>query len=61
MLVLEVDAEGKARNVRVEQGLGLGLDQKAIEAVMRWKFRPGSRNGKPVASSALVEVNFRLL
>ena len=61
LLALEVDAEGKARNVRLEQGLGLGLDQKAIEAVMRWKFRPGSRNGRPVASSALVEVNFRLL
>jgi TonB family protein len=61
VLALEVDAEGKPRNIRVQQGLGLGLDEKAIEAVRRWKFRAGYQNGKPVTTGALVEVNFRLL
>jgi TonB family protein len=61
LLYLEVDGEGKPRNIVVKQGLGLGLDDKAIEAVMRWKFRPGRRNGQPVVTAALVEVNFRLL
>ena len=61
VLYLEVDEQGKARNVKVRQSLGLGLDEKAIEAVLRWKFRPGRMGGKPVTTSALVEVNFRLL
>src|SRR5947199_350934 len=41
LLYLEVDEQGKPRNVHVRQGLGLGLDEKAVEAVTRWKFRPG--------------------
>jgi TonB family protein len=61
LLYIEVDQDGKPGNVHVRQGLGLGLDEKAIDAVMRWKFRPGKNNGRAVTTSALVEVNFRLL
>jgi TonB family protein len=61
LLYLEVDNEGKPCNIHVRQGLGLGLDEKAVEAVMRWKFRPGRQNGRAVATSAVVEVSFRLL
>jgi TonB family protein len=61
LLYLEVDSEGRPRNISVRQSLGLGLDEKAIEAVTRWKFRPGRQNGKPITTSAVVEVNFRLL
>ena len=42
-------------------GLGLGLDERAIEAVRQWKFRAGTMDGKPVSTRAVVEVNFRLL
>ena len=49
------------RNVSVTQGLGLGLDECAIDAVRHWKFRAATRNGKPAVSSALVEMRFRLL
>jgi hypothetical protein len=41
--------------------LGLGLDERAIAAVEKWKFRAGMRNGKPVATSALIQLSFRLL
>ena len=61
VLYLEVDSEGRPRNLKVHQSLGLGLDEKALDAVRQWKFRPGRADGKPVATSALVEVNFRLL
>ncbi len=61
VLYIEVDPEGRAQNVRVVHSLGLGLDEKAIEAVRKWKFRPGYRNGRPVTVAATVEVNFRLL
>ena len=60
-LSIEVDSGGAVRNVRVLQSLGLGLDEKAIEAVLRWRFRPGLFDGKPVATEATVEVNFQLL
>jgi protein TonB len=61
MLYIEVDENGKPKNLRVVRALGLGLDEKAIEAVARWKFRPGFKDGKPVTVAATVEVNFRLL
>jgi TonB family protein len=37
------------------------LDEKAIEAVRQWKFKPGTRDGNPVTVSATIEVNFRTL
>jgi len=61
ILVVDVDTIGRAVNVRVARSLGLGLDEKAVEAVSRWRFRPGMRAGKPVMVSATIEVNFHLL
>jgi periplasmic protein TonB len=61
MLSLVVDESGKAVNIKVTKALGLGLDQKAIEAVQKWRFKPGTKDGKPVPVFASVEVNFRLL
>jgi TonB family protein len=61
VLYVEVEPSGRAQNMRVIQSLGLGLDEKAIEAVRKWKFRPGYKNGKPVTVVATVEVSFRLL
>ena len=57
---LVVDSIGCVSQIRVIRSLGLGLDEKAIEAVSKWRFRPGLKNGKPVATSATIEVNFRL-
>jgi TonB family protein len=56
-----IDAGGHVQDIAVAQGLGLGLDEQAIAAVQRWKFRAGMRNGKPVATSALIQLSFRLL
>ena len=61
VLQLIVDVTGKAQSVKVVRSLGLGLDENAIQAVNKWKFRPGYRNGQPVAVVATIEVNFRLL
>lgn len=61
VLYVEVNEKGVPQNVRVVRALGLGLDEKAIEAVMKWKFRPGFKNNAPVTVAATIEVNFRLL
>ena len=61
MLSIIIDENGKTRDVRVVRTLGLGLDEKAIEAVLKWRFKPSSKDGRAVAVSANVEVNFRLL
>ena len=61
LLLVDVDTAGRAVNVRIAKGLGLGLDEKAVEAVSRWRFRPGRKNGKAVVVPASIEVNFHLL
>jgi TonB family protein len=61
LLSIVVDETGKATEIKVSRPLGLGLDEKAIEAVKKWKFEPGRYNGKAVAVQATVEVSFRLL
>ena len=61
VLAIEVDASGHPRNLRILEMLGLGLDEKAIEAVSQWRFRPGYQDGRPVVTMATVEVSFRLM
>jgi TonB family protein len=61
LLSIVVNTDGRPDNIRVVRSLGMGLDEKAIEAVGRWRFRPGTNNGVPVRVRAQVEVNFRLL
>jgi TonB family protein len=56
-----IDVRGQAQNIAVAQGLGLGLDERAIAAVQKWKFRAGMRNGRPVATTAMIQLTFRLL
>ena len=60
VLGLIVDANGRPRGLKVEKGLGMGLDEKALEAVRNWKFEPAEKDGKPVAVMISVEVEFRL-
>lgn len=60
LLLLVVGKDGRPYNIRVGQTLGMGLDEKAIEAVSRWRFRPATYNGQPVATDVAVEVDFHL-
>jgi TonB family protein len=61
ILVLIVDERGNPINLRVVSGLGMGLDEKAIEAVRGWRFEPAfGKDGKPVAAKIAVEVDFHL-
>ena len=59
-LGLIVGADGKPRNIHIINRLGLGLDEKAIEAVRSWRFSPALKDGQPVAVQIAVEVDFHL-
>lgn len=55
-----ITSEGKVGTLRVARSIGLGLDEKAMEAVCQWKFQPATKDGKPVAVQINIEVEFRL-
>ena len=57
---LIVDSQGNPQNIHVVRHLGMGLDQKAVEAVRQYKFRPAMYQGHPVAVQLVVDVNFHL-
>ncbi|MGB6827550.1 MAG: energy transducer TonB [Terracidiphilus sp.] len=60
MIAVVVDAQGIPRNPIVVQRLGEGLDEKALEAIPHYRFKPGMKDGHPVATRVTIEVNFRL-
>ena len=60
VLLVVVGKDGHPYDIQVGQSLGMGLDQKAIEAVSRWRFRPATLNGEPVATKIAVQVDFHL-
>jgi len=60
LLLLVVGQDGHPYDIRVRQSLGMGLDEKAIEAVNRWRFKPATLNGQPVATKIAVQVDFHL-
>jgi periplasmic protein TonB len=55
-----IDAHGNPQNPRVVQSIGMGLDEKALQAVMRYRFKPAKKDGRPVAVRIAVVVDFRL-
>ena len=60
MLAVVVDVDGKAKNIQVVRSLGMGLDEKAVEAVATWMFKPGVKDGVPVPVKANIDVHFRM-
>jgi len=60
LVYLQVDTKGHPMRVRVLRGIGMGLDEKAVEAVSHYKFKPATENGHPVAVEMQVEVNFQI-
>ncbi|HUS18855.1 MAG TPA: energy transducer TonB [Terriglobales bacterium] len=60
VLHLIVGPDGRTRDIRPMRTLGMGLDEKAIEAVRAWRFEPAKKDGQPVSVAINVEVNFNL-
>lgn len=57
---LIVDEQGNPTHIRIARGVGMGLDEKAIDAVRQYKFKPATQNGKPVKVDIYVDVNFQI-
>jgi protein TonB len=61
MVELIVDEHGNPTHVHVEHPLGMGLDEKAVEAVKQYKFKPAYYHGRPVPVDVIIAVNFHIL
>jgi TonB family protein len=61
VLGIEIGPDGRVYSTELKQGIGLGLDEEAANAVRLWQFSPGMKNGSPVPVKATIEVNFRLM
>lgn len=59
-LLATITADGRTHDLRVVRSLGMGLDEKALEAVRTWRFEPGKKDGRPVAVQMNIIVNFHL-
>jgi TonB family protein len=60
-LSVVIGADGKAQRISVQRALPCGLDQRAIEAIKDWSFRPATGpDGKPAAVNQTIEVTFHL-
>jgi TonB family protein len=60
LLDVVVSANGETESATIVKGLPFGLNEKAIEAIHQWKFKPATRNGQPVPVMVMIEVTFRL-
>ena len=60
VLSVVIGPDGKAHDINVVKHLGSGLDEKAVEAIQKWTFNPGTKDGEPVKVKAQIEVNFRM-
>jgi TonB family protein len=61
LLSLLVDAQGMPQNIWVVRPLGMGLDEKAIEAVRQYRFKPAMKDGMPVPVMIRIQMNFMLV
>jgi TonB family protein len=60
ILWVVVGPDGRTHDIRIQRTLGMGLDEKAIQAVSQWRFEPARKDGMPVAVQVNIEVTFRL-
>jgi TonB family protein len=61
VLSIVVGTDQRAHDIKVTKPLDKGLDANTVASIKTWRFEPGTKNGKPVAVRANVEVNFKLL
>jgi TonB family protein len=58
VILLTVDSDGRPRDLEVKQGISAELDQAAMDAAEKWRFKPATLQGKPVSVRIAIEFNF---
>lgn len=61
LLALTIDEQGRPVHISVISPIGFGLDERAVETVAKWRFAPATKDGKPVAVTANLEMTFQFL
>jgi protein TonB len=61
LLSAVVGVDGIPADIKVVKGLGMGLDEKAVECLSKWRFKPGTHDAQPTTVRVQVQINFRLL
>lgn len=59
-IYLWAGVDGRPSHIAIARPVGYGLDEKAVEAVSRYRFQPAMRNGEPVAVDLYIDVNFQI-
>lgn len=59
-LLVVIDQTGAVTNIRITTPLGMGLDQKAVNAAKKWRFDPAVKDGQPVAVEIEMKMDFHL-
>jgi protein TonB len=60
LLDVVVSPNGGMKSAKIIRGLPFGLNDKAINAIRQWKFRPATLNGQPVTVQVMIELAFHL-
>ncbi len=60
VLSVTVGTDGLPHDIKVEKKVGQGLDEKALEAMRKWRFQPAVKDGQPIETHIYVEMSFRL-
>jgi TonB family protein len=60
VLIAIIGPDGRPRDLRVRRSLGMGLDQKALDAVWKWRFTPAMKENRPVSVQVSIEVVFHV-
>ena len=60
VLTVVIDTRGEVSNMKIDRGLGLGLDEKAFDGLKKWRFTPATQNGEPVNTRTRIEIDFHL-
>lgn len=61
LIGLIVDEDGNPQEVQVKKGIEKDLDQNAVDAVKQWRFKPGSKDAKPVRVRISIAIQFKRL
>jgi TonB family protein len=55
-VLVTVQPNGIPTNVRISKGVRQDVDKAVVDAVQKWRFKPATRDGKPVQAGIMVQV-----